>query len=1159
MKSKIYFLTGLVSLFLWSTTSIYSQAVSPEKVATPVGFSKLDKLSDVPIVAPGFVDRTWKQKVIPNKDGFLQEFNKPSDHIGVDPVLQNEINGDRSTATVGQNFGGVSNLSGVAPPDTDGDVGLNHYMQMVNLSFQIWDKSGNSLYGPAHSSTLWDGFTGPWTGTNDGDPIVLYDEYSDRWIATQFSLPNYPSGPFYELIAVSETGDPTGAWFRYAYEFTNMPDYPKFGVWPDGYYFTINQFAPPSLNFAGAAVCVLDRDAMIAGDPNAEMLFFNLGTSYGSLLPADADGFTQPAAGTPNYLMNMGTSSLRIWEADIDWANTSNSSVTLVNTVSTQSFSYSGITINQPGTSQTLDALSTRLMYRLQYRNFGSYEVMLTNHTVNADGGQAGVRWYELRNYGSGWSIYQQGTFAPADGDNRWMGSVAMNGNGDIGVGYSVSSSSTYPSIRFAGQMAANSGTGVLDVVETSIVEGSNSQTGVNRWGDYSMMSIDPSDDQTFWYTTEYSSGGWTWLTQIASFTFAPPVIEIPVAEFSGTPTTLLEGETVSFIDQSTNNPTSWSWSFPGGTPATSTAQNPIITYAVAGTYDVSLTATNSAGSNTQNRTSYINVTGIQIPVASFTGNPTSVMQGQTVSFTDQSTNTPTSWSWSFPGGTPATSTQQNPVVTYSNVGTYDVSLMATNSAGSDTYIATAYIDVTEFIVSYCTSSGNSSSLEWIQSFAFGAYSNNSGSNGGYADFTNPAISVESGSSYSITMTPGFSSRARKEFWRVWIDYNMDGDFTDAGEQVFSADRQKGVVSGSINIPSGLNGETRMRVSMKYNLAQTSCENFSYGEVEDYTLVFGTPVPQPPVADFSGTPTTVTVGGSVNFTDLSSNNPTSWAWSFAGGTPSTSSVQNPAVTYDTEGTYEVSLTVTNNEGSDTKTVSNYITVTTGGTGSYCESYSNSNALDWIGQVDIAGFSNASGASLYSDFTGMTVGLTPGSSNSITLTPFFTGRDQREFWRVWIDYNADGDFEDIGEEVFVANNKKSAVSGTISIPSDASGQTRMRITMKNGGSPSPCEIFSNGEVEDYTVDFGNAPANMVRNNDFDINVFPNPASHMLNINFLNNNNVVNIKVYNALGKIIDDFNVTGVNTQIDLSGFANGMYYVGADNGTHTTLKKFVKN
>ena len=221
---------------------------------------------------------------------------------------------------------------------------------MVNLSFQIWDKSGNSLYGPAESSTIWDGFTGPWTGTNDGDPIVLYDEYADRWLASQFSLPNYPSGPFYELVAVSVTNDPTGAWYRYAYEFANMPYYPKFGVWPDGYYMTINLFAPPSLGFAGAGVCAFDRAAMLSGDPNAAMMFFNLGTAYGSLLPADVDGATLPPAGSPNYLANLTTTSLRLFQADIDWGTPGNSSMSIIGTLPVQSYSYSGLTINQPGT-----------------------------------------------------------------------------------------------------------------------------------------------------------------------------------------------------------------------------------------------------------------------------------------------------------------------------------------------------------------------------------------------------------------------------------------------------------------------------------------------------------------------------------------------------------------------------------------------------------------------------------------------------------------------------------------------------------------------------------------------------------------------------------------------------------------------------------------
>ncbi|MDT8393238.1 MAG: GEVED domain-containing protein [Bacteroidales bacterium] len=1074
MKTKTFITTlSLLAVLLFPFTVSYSQQTFT-KVITPVGFDKSQKLTDVDVVAPAYRDRSWKENVIPNKDDFLEEFNQPATWTGKDPVLQDYISANRSTASIGQNFAGVPNLNGVAPPDTDGDVGPNHYMQMVNLSFQIFDKSGNSLYGPADNITLWDGFNGPWSGTNDGDPIVLYDEYADRWIASQFSLPYYPGGPFYELIAVSETGDPTGAWYRYAYEFTNMPDYPKFGVWPDGYYFTINQFKANSFQYAGGGVCVADRNAMINGDPNAQMIVFNLGTSYGSLLPADADGTTQPAAGSPNYLANLGSNSLRIWEASINWANPSSSTISLINTLSVQPYSYSGISINQPGTSQTLDNLASRLMYRLQYRNFGTYEVLLTNHTVNANGsGQAGVRWYELRNNGSGWSVYQQGTFAPADADHRWMGSIAMNGNGDIGLGYSVSGSSTYPSIRFAGQTAANSGTGVLDIVETSIVEGSMSQTGVNRWGDYSMMSVDPVNDQTFWYTTEYSDGGWSWLTQIASFTFAPPIVEPPIANFEA--------------------------------------------------------------------------------------NPNPAMQGMDVSFTDLSTNNPGSWNWSFPGGTPSVSTEQNPQVTYATPGIYDVSLEVSNSAGSDSELKTGYMNITEYTAVYCESSGSSTASEWIESLSIGSFTNQSGNNGGYADYTNMQVSVEAGQTYNLNLLPGYAVRPNREFWRLWIDFNQDSDFTDNGELVFSADGMRNGVSGTITIPSGLSGETRMRVSMKYNASQTSCEQFAAGEVEDYTIVIGTAVPLAPVADFSGTPTSVTVGNSVQFTDLSLNDPTSWNWSFTGGTPASSTDQNPLVTYDLVGNYQVSLTVTNDQGSDTKTVADFITVTEGSTSSYCESQSSSNALDWIAGVGIGSFSNPSSASLYSDFTGLIIGLTPGSSNTIILTPGFSGKSQREFWRIWIDFNGDGDFEDTDEEVFIANNQKDVVNGLLSIPSYASGQTRMRVTMKNGGSPIPCEVFDYGEVEDYTVDFGNVPLVFEKLKEFNLAVYPNPATSLLNVKITNSLESVNLKVYNALGRIIDEFDTMEAELQIDISRFNNGLYYIGIDNGRQNKLEKFIKN
>lgn len=1080
MKQNYFFLLflGMVIILPFQYLSAQVQTFQPEKIIKPVHFDVSKKLRDIEPVPPGTRPRSWKDNVIKNMTGMYQEFEEGEQWTGPDPVLQDEISGSRSGATVNENFAGLGNLNNVAPPDTDGDVGPNHYFQMINLSFAIYNKDGTILYGPADNITLWDGFDGPWSSTNDGDPIVLYDQYADRWIATQFSFPNYPSGPFYELIAVSQTGDPTGAWNRYAYSFDNLPDYPKFGIWPDGYYMSINQFAPPSLYFAGAGVSIFDRDAMIAGDANPTMVFFSL-SSYASLLPADADGTSQPPANSPNYFINLGSNSLRIFEADVDWDNTSNSSVTLVNTLTTQPFSNSGIVIDQPGTNEGLDDLADRLMFRVQYRNFGSHQTMVTNHSVNADGnGRAGVRWYELRNTGGAWSIYQQGTYAPADGDGRWMGSVAMNSNGDIAVGYSVSGASTYPSIRVAGRTSgATIDPGLLDVDETSILEGSNSQTGVNRerWGDYSMMSVDPVDDNTFWYTTEYTTGGWNWKTQIASFNFAPPVVVEPIAEFSGTPTSVMEGQTVTFNDESLNNPTSWSWSFPGGTPENSEEQNPVVTYNSFGTYGVSLTATNDEGSNTLEK--------------------------------------------------------QN------------------------------YIDVTEFILTYCESSSTDFSNEYISNVNFGNINNSSGGSF-YSDFTDQIIEAEPGNSYNISITPTKSNKNRREYFRVWIDYNINGDFTDAGELVFSADRQRNAVSGLITIPSNASGMTRMRVSMKYNAVPGPCETFTYGEVEDYTINFSEPVPQPPVADFTADKTTVLIGNSVNFTDQSTNNPTDWSWSFEGGTPLTSTVQNPAVSYNTLGTYDVTLTATNNEGSDILTKAGFITVVNEMT-AYCASQSTSNALDWIEQVDIGGFSNPSGASTYSDFTSQTISLTPGSQVSVLLTPHFVDKAQREFWRIWIDYNNDGDFEGTGEQVFVANNKKFVISGNFTVPSGLTGQTRMRITMKNGGSPSPCGTFTYGEVEDYTVDFGGASKPVAQGSgipDDEIILSPNPNNGQFKLTF--KEQLIpgsEVRIIDMSGKLVHKYYLTINTIDIDLNDIGRGIYQVIVLNGKNQYNSRVVVN
>jgi hypothetical protein len=441
----------------------------------------------------------------------------------VDSVVQKSILGVSAPPMIA-NFEGLNNVNYVLPPDTNGDIGPNHYVQIVNLSYAVYNRNGNLLLGPLNNNTIFQGFGGPCETTNNGDPIVLYDHLADRWLLSQFAIPD----PYYQCIAVSATGDPTGQWHRYQFEIsdTKLNDYPKFGVWPDAYYMTVNQFEASA--WAGQGVAAFERDQMLVGAP-ARMVFFDLyevdGT-LGGMLPADLDG-PPPPLGSPNPFAlvndNIWEDQLQIWNFWVNWASPSSSTFIFQKTLSTASFDSNMCSgarncIPQPGGS-AVDAISDRLMYRLQYRNFGDHQSMVVNHTVDVGGDHAGVRWYEMRKTGGGWSIFQQGTFAP-DSDHRWMGSVAMNSKGDIGLGYSVSSTTTSPSIRFTGRLAEDPA-GQMTFSEGEIITGSGYQTSSSgRWGDYSMMAVDPVDDCTFWYTQEYyaEEGLAPWQTRIASF-----------------------------------------------------------------------------------------------------------------------------------------------------------------------------------------------------------------------------------------------------------------------------------------------------------------------------------------------------------------------------------------------------------------------------------------------------------------------------------------------------------------------------------------------------------------------------------------------------------------------------------------------------------------
>ncbi len=518
-------------------------------VRKAVGFRITKPLRDIPGIPVGSVKRPWKE--VPNKFDFTHSSMKTNSTLLEPDQAVQSTNGTTATSKVTENWEGVSSndnllppdTSQVAPPDTDGDVGLKHYFQMVNSTFQIWDKHGNSLYGPFDNSTIWDGFEGDWTGTNDGDPIVLYDQEADRWLVSQFSLPNTITkfgivigynAPYYELIAISKTSDPTGEWYQYAFEFDDyFPDYPKLAVWPDAYYMATNGFSNGTFlesHFISAGATAFERDKMLAGDPNARMVYIatesvSNGNDPKSMLPSDWDGAVTPPAGAPNYYTYFQDDSdsgiphdrLRLWEFHVDWNDPNNSTFTLLNTLNTDAFDSDVGTIPQPETTEKLDDLADRLMFRLQYRNFGDYQAMVTNHTVNVSG-HAAVRWYEMRNTGSGWLIYQQGTYSP-DTENRWMGSIAMDGYGNIGLEYSVSSSSTYPSLRYTGRFKDDP-LGTMTITEGTIIAGTGSQTNPSRWGDYSMLSVDPIDDATFWATNEYykTSGEYDWNTRIGAF-----------------------------------------------------------------------------------------------------------------------------------------------------------------------------------------------------------------------------------------------------------------------------------------------------------------------------------------------------------------------------------------------------------------------------------------------------------------------------------------------------------------------------------------------------------------------------------------------------------------------------------------------------------------
>jgi len=507
---------------------------------------------------------------------------------------------------------------------------------------------------------------------------------------------------------------------------------------------------------------------------------------------------------------------------------------------------------------------------------------------------------------------------------------------------------------------------------------------------------------------------------------------------------------------------------------------------------------------------------------------------------------------------------------------TYSFYVKAKDAAGNVSANSnTISITTNEPVAEYCESKGNNYSYEWIGKVTIGTYSNTSGA-AGYTDFTSEVITLEAGTSVNVSLVPEFSGSTYNEYWKIWIDYNNDKEFT-SDELAFDAGSlSKTTVSGTINVRSTASGTTRMRISMKYNGEQTACETFSYGEVEDYTVSFEEAIPD------TEAPTAPTGLASSNIT----NNSFTLSWN--------ASTDNVGVTeYDIyqNGAYRASTSATsyNVTGLSTATTYSYYVKAKDAAGNvsaasstlnvttsdeqltYCSSKGNNVNYEWIDLVQLNEINNSTGSNGgYADFTSMAANVTPGSSQTIYFSCGFASSSYTEYWHVWIDWDHSGTFDTDEEMVSGSSSSSATLSATFTVPSDAQlGTTRMRVTMKYNSAATACETFSYGEVEDYTINVTttgsyalasfNANAKDLGNEmPTDVNVYPNPAIDYITVTVENGSRVGTISIYNMIGSLVKVVEINGNEKEVDISDLPAGSYIISVEDEKEPITKQIIK-
>ena len=772
---------------------------------------------------------------------------------------------------------------GATPSDPTGAVGPNHYVVAYNSAFKIFDKNGNVLVNDTALHSIF-------TGTNDdGDPIVLYDRFADRYLITEFDL---SSSPNKLMVAVSQGPDPVNSgWYVYRFNVNDMPDYPKYSIWSDGYYITANISNPQSSN----VVFALERDKMLNGDTTARIVGFSLpgAANSGFYSPSGFNvlGNQLPPPGNAPivYLQDdswagVSDDHLKIWNINMDWNNITNSTISQPQIITTTDFNSvfdngSFSNLMQPNGTK-IDALQATIMFMTNYRRFANYNSVVLNFVVNSDGnGKAAIRWYELRqdNDGDPWYIYQEGTYADPSGHNTFAGSISMDSQGNIGLGYTIVSATQVPELRFTGRYASDA-LGQMTLAPDVVTPGVQSDPST-RYGDYSQLTVDPTDDKTFWFIGEYFKNNRR-VDQVGVFKIAsdfPNDVGVSglVAPVDGV-LSANEPITIEIYNYGTQPQSNFQvqYQVDGGTWVTEnftgtiqpgTTQN--FTFAttadlstVGHTYQI-IAKTNLSGDQDNNNDSLVEqvthlftkdvgITAITAPVSS-----SSLTNAETITVTiknfgaDTQSNIPVRYI--LDGNNPVNETYVGSIASgqevsfsfvtagdFSALGNHQLSVATTLSGDQDTSNDEFTTTITK---SMCQPQSNCSLGDEIVHLVFANLDNTSSCSGtGYSDFTNMTAQLVQGNTYDMSITTHYGD----EHVTAWIDFNDNFVFEDSEkiivDEVLGAGQGSGNFSGTFNtiLPNPMPlGQHLMRVRTNWDAqVPDPCSDVTYGETEDYMV-----------------------------------------------------------------------------------------------------------------------------------------------------------------------------------------------------------------------------------------------------------------------------------------------------------------------------------